>query len=500
MLTFILGVNLFLSSSSLPLRSLSSYINLDDNTQVITLPNEPIFSSNELKLSSQCIHLVGGGSTHIETCSTSLLLFDLTNSTLSLSNVNLRMNAEARLTAIDLQSSFTMSHSAIILETSMKPIVFSSGGSVSVSNVEIIAPTVNSVLSPFVSSCNMHTDIILSGISFSNANLEIDAPFLSEGHSRSLSLSSSTFTNVSSSLLRKQISSSSDTTQQLTSALVVGSNFDQTDASYTGALFSTDRIRSLSVANSSFTRATLTSNGPTPLTESKSYTSTTFADLSNEGGSGGALILNGDSDTATLTLTRCRFLRCVSPSDKEGGAILAQKGKLVIVVSSFDSCSAGSGGAIATHSATLSIADSSFTSCTATCKKWDDYSSEVYNSNADAPSEERVNGGGGALWLDFQTDYYLVSNTLFKTCSAPSFGGGVVIWPFDCRPPSYCRMVNLMFVGTNVLFDKTDRSGGANIMFTTQQFSDGNQTQDYFQHKTNTLDGTRHLEGTFTGF
>ncbi|KAK2943577.1 hypothetical protein BLNAU_21508 [Blattamonas nauphoetae] len=69
---------------------------------------------------------------------------------------------------------------------------------------------------------------------------------------------------------------------------------------------------------------------------------------SERGDGSGALILNGNSDTATLTLIRCRFLRCVSPSNKEGGAILPQKGKLAIVVSSFDSCSAGSGGAIAT--------------------------------------------------------------------------------------------------------------------------------------------------------
>ncbi|KAK2961005.1 hypothetical protein BLNAU_4092 [Blattamonas nauphoetae] len=452
-----------------------------------------------LRLSSQCVNFIGEGSTVVETCSTSLLLFDLANSTLSLSHIILRMNANARLTEIDVRSSFTMSHSTIILEVSMKPIIFSSGGSVSIVNVEIIAPTMTSVLSPFVSSCNMHTDIVLSGISFSNGNLEMDAPFLTEGHSRSLSLSSSTFTNISSSLLRKQINTSSDAAQELTSAVIVGTECDRADTCYTGALFNTDRIRSLSVANSSFTRATLTSNGPTPLTESKSYTSTTFADLSNEGGSGGALILNGDSDTATLTLTRCRFLRCASPSDKEGGAILAQKGKLVIDVTSFDSCSAGSGGAIATHYATLSIVDSSFTSCTATCQKWEDFSSSSYNSNPDAPSEERVNGGGGALWLDFKADYYLVSNTLFKKCSAPSFGGGVVFWPYECTSPSYFRMVNLMFVGTTILFDENDKSGGANIMITTQQFADTYQTQDYFSQN-NILDGTKRLDSTFTNY
>ncbi|KAK2958889.1 putative large repetitive protein [Blattamonas nauphoetae] len=327
-----------------------------------------------------------------------------------------------------------------------------------------------------------------------------DTPFLSSGLFSRFNLISSTFSNLSTSLLANSKDGvwSDDVTD---SGVIASSNFDRCDACCTGALYSSNRFRTLSTLNCSFSHFTLTNEVQQTLTETASFIGDVFASLTRNG-EGGAIQFKPSDASAVLTVTNCAFTTCNSTSSFKGGAIHASNGKVVVAGTTFTECTGHSGGAIATTAAQLTVSDSAFYSCKAICLSWIEARGDR-NFHAEAWTEEneRVNGGGGAMWIELLSSYYLISACLFESCLAPSFGGGVVLWPYGCAAPTFFRMVNCMFLGTTVSTIKIERSGGQNVMIACNKFTANDYDGYlYFQSEFNNQDGilTKRLDSLFT--
>ncbi|KAK2958950.1 hypothetical protein BLNAU_6199 [Blattamonas nauphoetae] len=275
-----------------------------------------------------------------------------------------------------------------------------------------------------------------------------DTPFISSGLFSRFNLISSTFSNISTSLLANSMDSvwSDDVTD---SGVIDSSNFDRCDACCTGALYSNNRFQTLSTLNCSFSHFTLTNEVQQTLTATTSFIGDIFASLTRNG-EGGAIQFKPSDASAVLTVTNCAFTTCTSSSSFKGGAIHASNGKVVVAGTTFTECTGHSGGAIATTAAQLTVSDSAFYSCKAICLSWLEEKGQytLFQADPHTPENQRLNGGGGAMWIELQSSYYLISACLFESCLAPSFGGGIVLWPYGCAPPDFFRMVNCLFLGT----------------------------------------------------
>ncbi|KAK2949710.1 hypothetical protein BLNAU_15381 [Blattamonas nauphoetae] len=346
---------------------------------------------------------------------------------------------------------------------------------------------INTALSPsFVSHGGTLTLVDISIRSSDHSSH--DTPFLSSGLFSRFNLISSTFSNISTSLLANSMDGvwSDDVTD---SGVIASSNFDRCDACCAGALYSGNRFRTLSTLNCSFSHFTLTNEVQQTLTATASFIGDVFESLTRNG-EGGAIQFKPSDASAVLTVTNCAFTACTSSSSFNGGAIHASNGKVVVTATTFTECTGHSGGAIATIAAQLTVSDSAFYSCKAICQSWEIEKGDMsFFAEPWTPENERLNGGGGAMWIELQSSYYLLSACLFESCLAPSFGGGIVLWPYGCAAPTFFRMVNCMFLGTTVSTIKNGQSGGQNVMIACVRFPvndiDG---QNYFQTDFNNKD------------
>ncbi|KAK2940523.1 hypothetical protein BLNAU_24567 [Blattamonas nauphoetae] len=191
-----------------------------------------------------------------------------------------------------------------------------------------------------------------------------------------------------------------------------------------------------------------------------------FASISRNG-EGGAIQFNPSDTSAVLTVTNDAFTSCSSTSSSKGGARPSQNARQ-------------SGGAIATTAAQLTVSDSAFYTCKAICHAWIE--------------EEEM-----SHFEVIQT--HQKPSCLFESCLAPSFGGGVVLYPYGCAAPEFFRMVICMFLGTTVSTIKTERSGGQIVMIACSRFIvDDVEGYNYFRDELNNQDGvqTKRKEGLFT--
>ncbi|KAK2951521.1 hypothetical protein BLNAU_13543 [Blattamonas nauphoetae] len=200
-----------------------------------------------------------------------------------------------------------------------------------------------------------------------------------------------------------------------------------------------------------------------------------------------------ESFTTTVDLSNNTFrnCHCTSTSEGFGGALFVRGGTLVCRWSLFESCSAFSGGAIGVESATLVLCGCAITACMATCPAYP----EKLGIEANQYDGRRPNGGGGALWI--QTDGNItVTGCLFKSCHAPSFGGGIMLWPYVPKLPTDIKINNLVFLDTNsmiVFFVFISFCFSYNIL---KRQIWGHNTQDYL---VNTANGKiARMRGIFT--
>ncbi|KAK2941335.1 hypothetical protein BLNAU_23757 [Blattamonas nauphoetae] len=211
------------------------------------------------------------------------------------------------------------------------------------------------------------------------------------------------------------------------SVVITSSNLDRCDACCTGALFSGNRFWTLSTHNCSFSHFTLTNEVQQTLTATTSFIGDVFASLTRNG-EGGAIQFKPSDASAVLTVTNCAFTTCTSSSSFTGGAVQESNGKVVVTGTTFTECTRHSGGAIVITAAQLTVSDNVFYCCKAICKSWDvERGNMDFYADLSTPETYRLNGGGGATWIELQSSYYLLSSWLFECCLAPSFGGGIVL-------------------------------------------------------------------------
>ncbi|KAK2961562.1 hypothetical protein BLNAU_3360 [Blattamonas nauphoetae] len=315
-----------------------------------------------------------------------------------------------------------------------------------------------------------------------------DTPFLSSGLFSRFNLISSTFSNILTSLLANSTDDIwlDDVTD---SVVITSSNFDRCNACCTNTLFSNSRFRTLFTLDCSFSHLTLTNEGQQTLSGTTQLIGDVFASISRNG-EGGAIQFNPSDTSAVLTVTNDAFTSCSSTSSSKGGAVSASNRKVVVAAATFTECTRHSGGAIATTAAQLTVSDSAFYTCKAICHAWIEERGDVpFRGDPDTPETVRLNGGGGAI------------SCLFESCLAPSFGGGVVLYPYGCAAPEFFRMVICMFLGTTVSTIKTERSGGQIVMIACSRFIvDDVEGYNYFRDELNNQDGvqTKRKEGLFT--
>ncbi|KAK2955745.1 hypothetical protein BLNAU_9281 [Blattamonas nauphoetae] len=412
-------------------------------------------------------------------------------------------NAES-VSVMDESSSLILQNINLILKSSYSASFLPNGGVLKLSNFTIDTIQCPSVVSPLIHSDNAQTSVILSGLSLKTASLKQDTPLLSSGKFSHFLLASSTFSNISTSLLSKDLDGGS--LDDITDAgVITSSNFDRSDACYTGALYASDRFRALSTVNCSFSQLTLTNADQQTLAATASFDGDVFDSISRNG-EGGAIQFKPSDASAVLTVTNCAFTTCTSSSSFKGGAIHASNGKVVVSGTTFTECTGHSGGAIATANTQLTVSDSAFYSCEATCDSWGVARGDIsFYGEPHTSENERLNGGGGAMWIELQSSYYLLSSCLFESCRAPSFGGGIVLWPYGCSSPDFFRMVNCMFLNTTVshvlVFNKNGRSGGKNVMIACQRFPNNDKDgHSYFGKEFNNKDGvqTKRLDSIVT--
>ncbi|KAK2958258.1 hypothetical protein BLNAU_6745 [Blattamonas nauphoetae] len=234
------------------------------------------------------------------------------------------------------------------------------------------------------------------------------------------------------------------------------------------------------------------------ISENVTFKWDTFSDITTATSNGGALFFTG---TGRLQILYCIFENCETTKTRGfGGAIHGASGTITIHESLFKSCSAHCGGAVSGNNCAIQIETSTFTTCFSTAPVND----EVYSDNT---ATNEITGGGGAIWFYLNSNFVIL-DSLFVSCSANSFGGGIVFYPFSSLPPQYFRMFSVVFQDTNVTVDKKDKSGGHNVMLTHSQFYSQTphalQCYDFFYPKQdepeslNDADGTFHLESVFS--
>ncbi|KAK2954523.1 hypothetical protein BLNAU_10543 [Blattamonas nauphoetae] len=447
------------------LLNVSSFITLESTS----------YSSNNLVLDSLSTTLRGQSNTTIQSSLIVPALFDLRNSTFDISTVWLSQTGNESITILDACSTLSMQICALFINTPMSPSFVSRGGTLNLMDVSIRS-----------SDHSSHNNAFLSSGPFSRFNLI-----------------SSTFSNISTSLLKNCMDGvwSDDVTN---SGVITSSNFDRCDGCYTGALYSNNRFRTLLTTNSSFSNFTLTNEVQQTLTATTSFIGDVFDSLSREG-EGGAIQFKPSLASAVLTVTDCTFTTCTSTSSFKGGAAFASLGQVVISGTKFTECTGHSGGAIATANTQITVYNCGFFTCEALCLSWIEEKGDMstFYGDPSTPPAQRLNGGGGAMWIELQSSYYLLSACLFESCLAPSFGGGMLFWNFDCTTPGFFRIVNCMFFDTTGLLatPKMGQSGGQNVMIACHRFTDTDYDgYNYFAREYNYVNGvqTRRLESIFT--
>ncbi|KAK2945099.1 hypothetical protein BLNAU_19948 [Blattamonas nauphoetae] len=214
---------------------------------------------------------------------------------------------------------------------------------------------------------------------------------------------------------------------------------------------------------------------PSPTTSSKNINAGEFE-------SGAALCWSGTS----LNILQCQFLNLnAKKASGDGGALYATSGAVKIVETLFKECRARDGGAIYASSSKITVLRSQFDTCESTRDRFNgDFQGDGTGT--------RLDGGGGAMFLKLNANHHIV-DCIFEKCTAPSFGGGILIWNWDMGLPSYFRLAFCMFVGTKVNATSTHNSGGHVMMVAHVEGKDGQTTTSFFKGKNS--DGTKRMEG-----
>ncbi|KAK2945107.1 hypothetical protein BLNAU_19956 [Blattamonas nauphoetae] len=254
---------------------------------------------------------------------------------------------------------------------------------------------------------------------------------------------------------------------------------------YKGSLVDIYRTRELLVQNSSFTHLqdyqTYTDRYAT--SKDHTFTHNIFKNINaGEFESGAALCWSGTS----LNILQCQFLNLnAKKASGDGGALYATSGAVKIVETLFKECRARDGGAIYASSSKITVLRSQFDTCESTRDRFNgDFQGDGTGT--------RLDGGGGAMFLKLNANHHIV-DCIFEKCTAPSFGGGILIWNWDMGLPSYFRLAFCMFVGTKVNATSTHNSGGHVMMVAHVEGKDGQTTTSFFKGKNS--DGTKRMEG-----
>ncbi|KAK2950908.1 hypothetical protein BLNAU_14210 [Blattamonas nauphoetae] len=457
---------------------------------VITI-NDPKIICDSLTLISKNVSFSGASTNSIAGIYGDPFLFDIVNTSLRIESLTICPSPNQIVTVIEEDSDFSLIHSIISLTHTTQPTLLTHGGSISIHDLKIDASDIQAISTPLIHSDDFQTEVSQNSVSLSSAYLVSDAPFLLSGRSHYSTISASAFYNISTSLIENDTRPVDTSPHCVNTSIVTSSIFRHCDSTYTGSLIDADRTVAISMRNSTFSHGVLNVNPLAP----ESFTTT--VDLSNnkfeaysrtDNGGAFSLITSSWSDTMTAEGNIFINCRCTSTSESFGGALYVKGGTLNCRWTTFESCSAFSGGAIGAKSAKLVVSDCSFTSCTASCPT---YSGDAIQANQ--YDGNKPNGGGGAMWIQTDGDI-TVTGCAITSCHAPSFGGGIVLWPFVEVYPTDIYIDNLIFTDTNITTFKGDRSGGHNIYIASQQFFkndgggryDAGNTQDYF---TNTNDG-----------
>ncbi|MEW5320179.1 MAG: hypothetical protein WDW38_011273 [Sanguina aurantia] len=207
---------------------------------------------------------------------------------------------------------------------------------------------------------------------------------------------------------------------------VEASLFDGNSGSQVGALLTTCDVQS--TCSVAIVRSTFSNHASGAVSVLGDW-SVTMGDSTFESNlamsSGGAVRVEGISQSQNMTMNDCTFENCASLAGGGGALFITGLANFSILSSTFVNCSAWvAGGAVyATNSASATLNGNTFTGCAAGILPdgvWPSFTPAITASTSDAITSQT--GGGGLFASAVQT--VLIQACTFQACSAVRGGGG----------------------------------------------------------------------------